>query len=184
MTKSELEIQDAETVLFAQNFEDSGEKKELLRLMPFGISVGTELGRPVLILKDEEQKEILPVPLSPLEAGVTISQATRISSPTSPHHVTETLLGSLGVKIQRCLFTEIKGHHQYVKLELEGHPKLSELKCRAEEAMSLCLYLGTPIFSTRAYMQKSRILSVELGQLESHLKLTPGALKRSHSYMM
>ncbi len=157
---------------------------DLIKLIPFGVSVSSDISRPILILKDEKMEHTLPVPVSPLEAGVTLSQCSKASLPVSPHKVSQLLLESLNIKIKKCVFIEIKGAHQYVNLYLTGHPKLKCMKIRADEAMSLVLYLETPIYSTREYMAKSRTLNAEMEGIEKGLLAHPDMTARRHPYIM
>lgn len=134
-------------------------KRDLIRLVPYGISLHPDPQRPILILKDETGDRTLPVALNPLEAGVTLNQFQQQGGAT-PHKVTELILQSLDVKIKRCVFVEIKSHFQYVRLHLENHPKLRTLKLRADEAMSLCLHLSVEIYATPEFMLASREMNL------------------------
>ena len=154
-----------ETIVFREEFVQSGQ--DLVRLKPYGIIIGSDRIRPVLILKDETSAHTLPVPISPIEAGVTMSQNNQAAPPTTPHRVTEYILQTLGVVITRCVFTEVRGHHLYVNLEFSHNPALRDLqlgvvKLRAEEAMSLCLQLHVPIYASPELMSKTRVLQMEM----------------------
>ncbi len=157
---------------------------QLVRLFPYGVSLAADASRPILLFKTLTG-ETLPVPVNHLEAGVTISQSNKTSVPVTPHKVTELLLSSLGVRLERCLFVEIKGQHQFVRLFVSGHPSLKSLKVRADEAMSLCLHLNTPIFATKSLMNKSRVMSMDLHPGDQGLfQNAADLLQRDHSYIM
>lgn len=134
--------------------------KDLVRLYPFGVSLLPDPQRPLLLLKDKSGEKTLPVAINPLEAGVTLTQFNRSMS-TSPHRVTELLLQSLDIKIEKCVFVEIRGQFQFVRLYLKGHPVTKSLKCRAEEAMSLCLQLNVEIYATPEFMLASREMNMK-----------------------
>lgn len=156
-----------------------------LQLSVFGLTVLAEGQRPLLLLKDTSGELTLPVPLQPIEAGMTLSQTNTALKPSTPHKVTELLLRSIGVRITRCEFTGPAGPSPVVDLFLENHPRgETRLRVRAEEAMSLCLQLNVPIFASRAFILQSRE-AVALDQAEmQHLLKNPSALKRSHAYLM
>ena len=157
--------------------------ENLIKLEVYGISLNHDPARPLLLLKDQSQAHVLPVYLTPIEAGVTIQQSNQQMLPTTPHRVTELLLESLAIKIERCVFVELKDHHQYVRLFFEGHPNQGSIKVRADEAMSLCLHLKIPIFATVKFMNKSKIMSAELESLAQGLKICPVGLMKSHQYL-
>lgn len=149
--------------IFFQNQDQEEEtfhQKDLIQLLPFGLNV--DGSRPFLLLHDKTHEHTLPVAINPLEAGVTLSQANRSIAPVTTHKFTKELLQSLGIQIRQCVFVEIKGAHQYVRLYMSGHPQMSSLKIRADEAMSLCLYLEVPLLASKAFIAKSKVLNAEI----------------------
>ena len=163
-------------IIFAQQTQEEEvfHQNDLVRLFPFGLSVTTDASRPFLLLKDEAHQHTLPVAVSPIDAGVALSQSNRTTLESTPHKFTALLMQSLGVEIKQAVFVEIKGSHQYLRLYLSGHQNLNSIKLRADEAMSLCLYLGVPLFATRNFIGRSRVLSAEVegaGQKFSNLGL-------------
>ncbi len=157
--------------------------EDLVRLKPYGVTVGDTPQRPTLILKDESEMQVLPVPVTPLEAGLTVQQANLSTSPISPHRVCEKLLESLNLRIEKCVFVEIRNHLQYVRLYFEGHPSYGSMKVRADEAMSLCLHLGVPIFAAPQILKKSKIMQEENKMIMHDLRLNPGGLIKHHQYI-
>jgi|SRR6185312_5810765 len=157
---------------------------DLIKLVPYAISLTQDPSRPTLLMKDEKGEHTLPVALNPLEAGMTLSQVNKTRPPVTPHKVTEVLLQSLDMKIDRCVFEEIKGHHQYVRLFMNNHPKYGSVKVRADEAMSLCLHLRVDFFATPSFMHRSRVMGAELGELSQNLAANPAVLARTHEYLM
>ncbi|HEY8272114.1 MAG TPA: bifunctional nuclease domain-containing protein [Pseudobdellovibrionaceae bacterium] len=159
-------------------------EKDLIRLKPYGLSVTTDFARPFLLLKDDSHNYTLPVAINPLEAGVTLTQANKSVAPTTMHRFTETLLESLDMKIEKCIFVEIKGHFQFVRLFLKNHPTLETLKMRADEVMSLCLHLDTPIYASKEYIAKSRVMNAEMDGMSADIKAHPSIIQKSHPYIM
>ncbi len=149
------------------------EEKDLILLKPFGLSLSNQAERPFLILKDESGLYTLPVGISQIEAGMTLTQSSSTQAPVAPHKFSELLLNSLDIQIERCVFIEIKGLHQYVRLYMTGHSKYQSLKLKADEAMSLCIYLKIPIFATQDFIQKSKTMTVEVSELSKSLVSRP-----------
>lgn len=142
--------------------EETFHQNDLVRLFPYGLSVTTDATRPFLLLKDEAHQYTLPVAVSPIDAGVALSQSNKMILESSPHKFTAIMLETLGIEIKQAVFVEIKGAHQYLRLYISGHPRASSIKLRADEAMSLCLYLGVPLYATKTFIGRSRVLSAEL----------------------
>jgi bifunctional DNase/RNase len=163
--KDILNFENLSTQIVFQNQTQEEEvfhQEDLIQLFPYGLSVATEVSRPFLLLKDQGHQYTLPVAISPIEAGVALSQTNKSITPLSPHRFSSLLLQSLGMEIKQAVFVEIKGSSQYLRLYMSGHPDMSSMKLRAEEAMSLCIYLNVPIFATREFISRSRVMSAEL----------------------
>jgi bifunctional DNase/RNase len=153
--------------LFSKQQDESVdfEEKDLIELKPYGLSLANDTTRPFLILKDDAGLFTLPVGISQIEAGVALTQSSSTLVPSTPHKFSEMLLNSLDIKIERCVFIEIKGLHQYVRIYMTGHLKYQSLKLKADEAMSLCIYLKIPIYATQSFIQKSKVMTAEVSEL-------------------
>lgn len=172
--------------VFSADFQEGASVPSgaLIRLKAYGLSVSDDFARPFLLLKDEKHEHTLPVAVNPLEAGVALTQANKSVAPTTPHKFTQLLLESLNVEIEKCVFVEIKGHFQWVNLFLKNHPTVTSLKVRADEAMSLCLHLDIPIFATKEYVARSRVMNAEMDDVSQDLKAHPSLLQKMHPYIM
>lgn len=150
--------------IFSQNTEEEEtfHQKDLVQMFPYGLSVTGDVTRPFLLLKDEAHVYTLPVAVSPIDAGVALAQSSKMDLESSPHRFTATLLTSLGIEIKQAVFVEIKGSSQYLRLYLSGHSTMNSVKLRADEAMSLCLFLDVPLFATKNFIGKSRVMSTEV----------------------
>jgi len=159
-------------------------QEDLIELKPYGLSLTNETTRPFLILKDESAEYTLPVAINQLEAGVTLTQSSQLTQPITTHRFSEKLLDSLDIKIERCVFVEIKGVHQYVRLYMSGHPRYQSLKFRADEVMSLCIHLKTPIYATKAFISRSKVMSAEMAGIAKGLADNPLGLIKNQTYIM
>jgi uncharacterized protein len=173
-------------ILFSNEFDESINfaEADLIQLFPYGLSLSNDATRPFMILKNKEGDVVLPVPVNQLEAGVSLTQSTGVSAVSTAHKFSENLLASLDIKLERCLFVEIKGVHQYVRLYMQGHPKYQSLKFRADEVMSLCFQMKTPIFASRGFIQKSKVMSAEIVEMAQNVSQNPMMLVKSHQYLM
>lgn len=158
--------------------------KDLILLNPYGLSLSNDASRPFLILKDVSGDYVLPVPINQLEAGVTLTQSSTSAIPITMHKFSESLLNSLDITLERAVFVEIKGVHQFVRVYMNKHPQYQSMKFRADEVMSLCIHLKIPIFATKAYINKSKVMSAEIVGTAKELQENPSLLNRHHSYLM
>jgi uncharacterized protein len=159
-------------------------EQNYLKLIPYGIQMSADGALPILLLKDEKGLNTMPVALNHLEAGITLTQSNKAIAPTTAHRVTEVLLHALDVKIEKCVFADMKGAHQYVHLQLIGHPSVPFIRVRADEAISLCLHLNVPFFATVQHMNQARVMSSEHSEQMKVIMANPDHQVRHHKYMM
>ncbi len=139
---------------------------DVIELEAFGLSAGMERSRPVMLFREKGGESILPVWLSPVDAGITLSQNAMA---ITPHDVTLSVLKNLGIEVETCRFTEVKGHQQYVEIVFSGSRKLKMLKFRADHAISFCLQARARFFCTREYLELCREVDIDLGKMEAAL---------------
>lgn len=157
--------------------------QELIELVAYGLSLGPDAEQSVLLFKAVKEDLTLPIPVNPLEAGITLAQSNKAIAPVSPHKATAALLKALGMQIDKCVFLEIKNSSQYVKLFISGHPQVRTLKLKAEEVLSLCLYLEVPMYTTREFIARSRVMVAEIDEQRRELLNNPGLLTKTHMYI-
>lgn len=173
-------------ILFSRPQDESVnfDEKDLVELFPYGLSLSNDASRPFMILKDKTAEMVLPVPINPLEAGVTLTQSAHAAAPVSTHQFSVKLLESLNIKIERCVFVEIKGVHQYVRVYMDGHSQYQSMKFRADEVMSLCIQLKVPLLATKNFINRSKVMSAEIVGLAQGAANNPLVLAKSHQYLM
>ena len=148
-------------------------KSDWIEMFPFGVAMGADNLRPVMIFKDKAERRVLPVWLSHMDAGIAVSQGgspyssdSRIDG--SPHELSWHILSRLNIELEKCLFKKVKGHHQYVELHFKSSsdkklPKdIQVVEARADDAIPFCLRAGCKFFATTEYIERSRILEVEM----------------------
>jgi uncharacterized protein len=156
---------------------------ELVELEPYGVTAGADHSRPVMLFKEIGGEEMLPVWLNPIDASIAVSQHQVASPGLSPHELSLKVIENLGVTLASCVFTEIRGHHQFVELKFEGSRRLKSLSARADQAISFCLQAKTRFFCTRAYIQDSKVLTADMATAQNELRMNPGKAKNRHPYL-
>ncbi|MCB0391950.1 MAG: bifunctional nuclease family protein [Bdellovibrionales bacterium] len=159
-------------------------KEKFVEIFPYGMTFSPIQNRPMMLFKDKSEQKVLPVWLSPLDAGITIQQnAVEMGYSSSPYSLTWKILKPLGVYLEKCVFTKVVGHHQYLDLHFKGHPKLQKLSCRADEAISFCLSNDTQFFCESDFFDKCRIVDSEMSSMGKDLKKHPHRFKNKHPYL-
>lgn len=156
---------------------------EWIELVPWGVTAGASQSRPVMLFRDKNSDATLPVWLSPVDAGIAITQHHVKTAAMSPHDLTLNVLTSLGVKLEKCFFQEIKGFQQYVELQFSGSRKLKTLTTRADHAISFCLQAKAQFFCTRGYLNECRDVHAEMEQAEVGVMAKPELTQNKHPYL-
>lgn len=153
----------------------------LVELNPVGVVPGQGTARPMLVLKGSAESEVLPVWVSPLEAGLILSLGSIVGG-AIPHNVTDKLMNLMGVKLTRCEFVEVVGHHVFVNLTFEGQNQVFKIKSRADEAMSLCLKMKARFFASQDIMERCRRAHADLNESKVEIVTRPQIEKNKSLY--
>ncbi len=155
-----------------------------VEIVPVTVTAGLDPSRPVMVFREKEGSETLPVWLSPLDAGIAITQDHVKADATSPHDLASKVFQSLKITLKKCYFIEMKGHHQFVRLEFQGHPEIRHVTTRADQAISFCLHESSQFFVTKEYMARAREQDAQLSGFMVALKQYPDLGKNKHPYLM
>ncbi len=124
-----------------------------------------------MLFKDKEKVHTLPVWLSPVEAGIVLSENSQRLPQTSPHHLTAKIFDQLGITLTKCVFTKLKGHYQYVSLFFEGNESIKLIESRADQAISLCLNSKAKFYCKKSFIKESKVLDASLLQLPGNMTM-------------
>jgi bifunctional DNase/RNase len=154
----------------------------MIELEPFGMTAGMDKQRPVMLFREKGGEATLPVWLSPLDAGIALTQHNVQAFAMSPHDVTLKVLSQLGITVKSCRFCEVRGHQQYVELKFSGG-RLKPMRFRADHAISFCLQARAKFFCSRDYLNTCREVDAALERLQTSLNQKPGTRRNSHPYL-
>jgi hypothetical protein len=156
---------------------------DLIELEPFGVTAGIDKSRPVMLFREKNAEAVLPVWLSAVDAGIALTQHNAQAFAMSPHDLPLQALDILGVRPVTCVFSELRGHQQYVELHFSGSRKLKMLKSRADHAISFCLQAKVKFYCTRGYLVRCREIEVEMGQTKMALNNKSVPRRNRHLYL-
>ncbi|MGE4130007.1 MAG: hypothetical protein AB7F86_00125 [Bdellovibrionales bacterium] len=154
-----------------------------IELEAFGLATGMDRSRPVMLFREKGGEAVLPVWLSPLDAGIAVTQHNVQAFAMSPHDVTLKVLKAVGVGVEECHFVEVKGHQQFVEISFTGSRKLKKMRFRADHAISFCLQARARFFCTKDYLLMCREMDVDIGRMESQMKPRMDARRNGHPYL-
>ncbi|MCM2281679.1 MAG: bifunctional nuclease family protein [Bdellovibrionaceae bacterium] len=183
MTKTEKNLSSpVESRRLRKKIVSRHKRSRLEEMFVYGITLGSSQRRPILVLKDRDSRLTLPVWLNPVDASYAMRDHSHQAY--AVHTVALAMMSRFGVRLDRCVFTEVKGHHQFVTLHFAGNPQLEKLEVRADDAMSLCLATSARFFATQEFVERCRDVDAEMLELEAGLNLKPEIGSKNHPYVM
>lgn len=111
------------------------------------IFIDQKSGVPVVILKDTESKETLPILIAPLEASL-IAIELEGKKPLRPltHDLIVNILSELSYKVESIDVFDLKNNIYYARINLfDGNKKL-KIDSRPSDAIALALRTKSPIY--------------------------------------
>ncbi len=157
---------------------------EAVEVFPYGISVGPEISRPVLIFHDESEQLRVPIWLGPLEAATAVAYLDYQGSGYTPLGVLTQVLEQLQVRVEKCVFDQVQGHRQSGVLYFQGLQAMAPIRRSADEVVTVGLTQKARFYATAEFSQRSREMKMEIREVEAHLKAFPDEGRKSHRFLM
>lgn len=134
----------------------------LLEMKVFGITLDPFTNAPIVILKDLDEKNALPVWIGVLEASAIASELenVRFSRPMT-HDLIREVLRETSTKVSKIEVTDLKDNVYYANIHLDSAKGPLVLDARPSDAIALALRMDSPIFVDTRVLDKSRNLEVK-----------------------
>jgi bifunctional DNase/RNase len=112
-----------------------------------GITVDPFTNTPIVILKDLDEKDVVPIWIGLLEASSIATAIEKIQTPRPmTHDLLKNILDQLGVKIVKIEVNDLKDNTYYALLHLDVNRKRLVIDARPSDAIALALRTGASIF--------------------------------------
>jgi hypothetical protein len=109
-----------------------------------------------VLLKDLEDKDVLPIWIGLLEASSIATALENIQTPRPmTHDLLKNILDSLHAKVVRIEVNDLKDNTYYALLHLEVNKKRFVVDTRPSDAIAIALRTGAPIFVEESVIQRS-----------------------------
>ena len=120
-------------------------------------------GSPVLVLKDIESEERVPIWVGACEANAIASAIENIAAPRPmTHDLLKNLINQLDLIVLRVIITELKDNTYYSVIEMissnppeEKNKPIFYLDARPSDAIALALRCGCPVFVDETILKNS-----------------------------
>ena len=128
-----------------------------MQMKVFGITIDPFTNAPIVILKDLEEKNSLPVWIGVLEASSIAAELEniRFSRPMT-HDLMREILKNLGISLEKIEVNDLKDNVYYAKIHLTSLGNPLVIDARPSDAIALALRMSSPIFVDTSVLEKSK----------------------------
>ena len=121
-----------------------------------GITIDPVTQTPIVILRDKENVNTLPIWIGILEANAIAVGLENVKLPRPmTHDLFKSLLDQTGLRLLRVEVTDIKESTYYAVLHLESGGKPIVIDCRPSDAIAIALRMEVPIMVRDAVIDKA-----------------------------
>ncbi len=121
-----------------------------------GITVDPFTNTPIVLLKDTEEKDVLPIWIGLLEASSIATALENIETPRPmTHDLVKNILDNLGVKVLKIEVNDLKDNTYYALIHLDVNKKRMVIDARPSDAIAIALRTSAPIFVEESVIQRS-----------------------------
>ena len=121
-----------------------------------GITVDPFTNTPIVILKDMEEKDVLPIWIGLLEASSIATALENIQTPRPmTHDLLKNVLDSLGVKVIKIEVNDLRDNTYFALIHMEVDGKRLVIDSRPSDAIALALRVNAAIFVEESVIKKS-----------------------------
>ncbi len=129
----------------------------LYEMKVFGLTIDPFTSTPIIILKDLEEKNALPIWIGVLEASAIASELENIQLPRPmTHDLLKNILVHLQVSVKRIEVIDIRDNVYYAVIHLGVKEKSYVIDARPSDAIALALKARAPIFVDEKVLEKSK----------------------------
>lgn len=133
--------------------------RECTEMRVSGVVVDPNTKMPIVVLKDEDEKRLLPIWIGVMEAGAIAAALENVQPPRPmTHDLYANILKELGVKVLRVEVTKIENNTFYAEITLSYATRILDIDARPSDAIALALRTTTPIHVADDVVKKAGIV--------------------------
>ncbi|MFQ5441976.1 MAG: bifunctional nuclease family protein [Thermodesulfobacteriota bacterium] len=128
-----------------------------VKMKVFGITLDPFTNAPIVILKDLDEKNSLPVWIGVLEASAIASELEKIRfSRPMTHDLMMNMLNGLKIDVEKIEVTDLKENVYYARIHLSSDGNAFVIDSRPSDAIALALRMECPIYVDTSVLDKSK----------------------------
>lgn len=137
----------------------------LIEMKVFGLTIDPFTNVPIVILKDMEEKNALPVWIGVLEASAIASEIEKIQfSRPMTHDLLKEILKAVDATVKTIEINDLKDNVYFANINMESRGVPLKLDARPSDAIAIALRSGAPIFVESSVLEKSKTIDLRTEQ--------------------
>ena len=121
-----------------------------------GIAIDPVSQSPIVILRDRENRDTLPIWIGILEANAIAVGLENVKLPRPmTHDLFKSLLDQTGARLLRIEVTDIRDNTYYAALHLESGGKTMVIDCRPSDAIAIAIRMEAPVMVRDEVIEKA-----------------------------
>ena len=122
-----------------------------------GLMVDPVTNMPIVILRDADHQQALPIWVGPVEANAIALQIENVAPPRPmTHDLLRDLLQQLGATLTRVVISDLQESTFYAYLELARAEGTLFIDARPSDAIALSLRMRAPVFVDTRVLERAR----------------------------
>ncbi|MCZ7585654.1 MAG: bifunctional nuclease family protein [Deltaproteobacteria bacterium] len=137
----------------------------LIEMKISALAFDPTMNMPLVILKSDDGKQILPIWIGMLEAGAIAAQLEKIDvARPMTHDLLKTMVESLGGTVDRVVISDLTDNTYFARVFIKRADEEIEFDARPSDSMALALRTNAKIFADEGVVERSR--KVDLPQAQ------------------
>lgn len=117
------------------------------RMKVAGVTFDSKSNQPMVILRDLEEKRILPIWIGAFEANAILMELEGVhTSRPMTHDLIKLIIGGLGAKVTQVVINNLKEGTYFAEIKISIEGMTTKIDARPSDAIAVALRSGCPIF--------------------------------------
>lgn len=133
----------------------------MIEMKVAGLTIDPVTNTPIVILKDREEKRVLPIWIGLFEASAIATELEGINfSRPMTHDLIRDILTNLGIEVLKVEVHDLRNNTFFANIHLLREGKTQVIDSRPSDALALALRASAPIYVEERVIEKSRSIDV------------------------
>ena len=130
-----------------------------------GLTVDPHTNTPIVLLKDPEGKEVVPIWIGFFEASAIASQLEKVQlARPMTHDLIKDILDTLGVTVVKIEVNDLRDNTFYANIHLDMEGMHYAIDARPSDGIALALRTNAPIYVKEEVIEKARKIDLRQGK--------------------